>query len=124
MDWSPELLELAGVRRGQLPDLVPAGDLLAAVSSSVARSLGLAGSVPLVAGIGDGQAAGLGLGASAPGVAYLNLGTSMVMGVQSKDYLWDPAFRTLAGIAPGTYTLETVLNAAAYIATWCREQVR
>src|SRR5664280_2947250 len=46
----------------------------------------------------------------------------MVMGVQSKDYLWDPAFRTLAGIAPGTYTLETVLNAAAYIATWCREQ--
>jgi xylulokinase len=122
MDWSPELLELAGVRRGQLPDLVPAGDLLAVVRGDVARSLGLAGSVPLVCGIGDGQAAGLGLGASAPGVAYLNLGTSMVMGVQSKDYLWDPAFRTLAGIAPGTYTLETVLNAAAYIATWCREQ--
>jgi xylulokinase len=32
------------------------------------------------------------------------------------------AFRTLAGIRPGTYTLETVLNAAAYVATWCREQ--
>jgi len=122
MDWSPELLDLAGVRLDQLPDLVPAGDLLGTIPGEVARSLGLPGPVPLVAGIGDGQAAGLGLGATAPGVAYLNLGTSMVLGVQSKEYLWDPAFRTLAGIRPGTYTLETVLNAAAYVATWCREQ--
>ena len=58
MDWSPELLHLAGVRLAQLPDLVPAGDLLGRVSGGVARSLGLPGSVPLVAGIGDGQAAG------------------------------------------------------------------
>ena len=122
MNWSPELLDLAGVRLDQLPDLVPAGDLLGTVSGEVARSLGLPAPVPLVAGIGDGQAAGLGLGATAPGVAYLNLGTSMVLGIQSKEYLWDPAFRTLAGIRPGTYTLETVLNAAAYVATWCREQ--
>jgi xylulokinase len=122
LDWSPELLDLAGVRLDQLPDLVPAGDLLGTIPGEVARSLGLPGPVPLVAGIGDGQAAGLGLGATAPGVAYLNLGTSMVLGVQSKEYLWDPAFRTLVGIRPGTYTLETVLNAAAYVATWCREQ--
>ena len=122
MKWSPELLDLAGVRLDQLPDLVPAGDLLGTVSGEVARSLGLPGQVPLVAGIGDGQAAGLGVGATAPGIAYLNLGTSMVLGVQSQEYLWDPAFRTLAGIFPGTYTLETVLNAAAYVATWCREQ--
>jgi xylulokinase len=122
MEWSAELLDLAGVRLDQLPDLVPAGDLIGTVSGEVARSLGLPGPVPLVAGIGDGQAAGLGLGATMPGVAYLNLGTSMVLGVQSQEYLWDPAFRTLAGIAPGTYTLETVLNAAAYVATWCREQ--
>ena len=122
MDWSGELLDLAGVRLDQLPDLVPAGDLLGTVTGAVARSLGLPGPVPLVAGIGDGQAAGLGLGATTPGVAYLNLGTSMVLGVQSAQYLWDPAFRTLAGIRPGTYTLETVLNAAAYVATWCRQQ--
>jgi len=122
MDWSAELLDLAGVRLDQLPDLVPAGDLLGTVPGEVAHSLGLPGPVPLVAGIGDGQAAGLGLGATDPGVAYLNLGTSMVLGVQSTVYLWDPAFRTLAGIRPGTFTFETVLNAAAYVATWCREQ--
>jgi xylulokinase len=77
------------------------------------RSLSLPGAVPVVSGIGDGQAAGLGLGATVSGVANLNLGTSMVLGVQSEEYLWDPAFRTLAGIRAGKFTLETVLNAAA-----------
>lgn len=122
LDWSPELLELAGVRLEQLPALVAAGQLLGMITADVARALGLPGPVPLVAGIGDGQAAGIALGATVPGTAYLNLGTSMVLGVHSAEYRWDPAFRTLAGARPGAYTLETVLNAAAYVATWCREQ--
>lgn len=121
LDWSPELLALAGVRADQLPALVPAGEAISPLLPDVAADLGLPGPVPLVAGIGDGQAAGLALGATRPGVAYLNLGTSMVMGVQSPRYLTDDAFRTLAGVPAGQYTLETVLNAAAYLATWTRE---
>ena len=120
--WAPELLEMAGVRAEQLPDLVPAGELLGTIGAGVAATLGLPGPVPLVAGVGDGQAAGLALG-SRSDVAYLNLGTSMVLGVQSEEYLWDPAFRTLAGVAPGRYTLETVLNAAAYLAGWFRTEL-
>lgn len=121
--WSPELVQLAGVRQDQLPEVVPAGTLIGMLTPTAAEELGLPGGpIPLVAGIGDGQAAGLALGATQPGIAYLNLGTSMVLGVQSHEYLWDPAFRTLAGLRPGEYTLETVLNAAAYVATWCREQ--
>src|SRR5450756_2027771 len=79
MNWSAELLEIAGVRVDQLPDLVPAGDEIGTLSREIARSLCLPGPIPLVAGIGDGQAAGLGLGATVPGVAYLNLGTSMAV---------------------------------------------
>ena len=122
LDWSPELLALAGVRVEQLPALVPAGEEIAPLLPEVAAELGLPGPVPLVAGIGDGQAAGLALGATRPGVAYLNLGTSMVVGVQSPGYRTDTAFRTLAGVPAGEYTLETVLNAAAYLATWTRER--
>lgn len=122
LDWSPALLALAGVRAEQLPALVPAGEEIAPLLPDVAADLGLPGPVPLVAGIGDGQAAGLALGATRPGVAYLNLGTSMVMGVQSPQYAADDAFRTLAGVPTGEYTLETVLNAAAYLATWTRER--
>ncbi len=120
--WSPELVQLAGVRQDQLPEVVPAGMLIGMLTPTAVEELRLPGPIPLVAGIGDGQAAGLALGATQLGIAYLNLGTSMVLGVQSNEYLWDPAFRTLAGLRPGEYTLETVLNAAAYLATWCREQ--
>lgn len=121
--WAPELLDLAGVRVAQLPELVPGGELLGELTADAARALGLPGPVPLVAGIGDGQAAGLGLGAVAPGTAYLNLGTSMVLGVQAPAYRWDAAFRTMVGVQAGTYTLETVLNAAAYLATWFRHEL-
>jgi xylulokinase len=120
--WSAELLACAGVRRDQLPELVPVGSVIAALTTDMARSLGLPAGIPVVAGIGDGQAAGVGADALHPGTAYLNLGTAMVMGVQSDSYVRDPAFRTLAGAYPGTYTLETVLNSATYLATWCREQ--
>lgn len=120
--WAPELLEVAGVRLDQLPDVVATGQQVGLLTDDVAARLGLPGPVPLVAGIGDGQAAGLAMGAGEPGVAYLNLGTSMVMGITVDQYRWDPAFRTLAGAAPGKYVLETVLNAAAYLAAWTREQ--
>jgi xylulokinase len=120
-DWSPELLALAGLEAAQLPETVPAGEPIGTLLPDVARDLGVP-PVALVAGIGDGQAAGLALGATAPGVAYLNLGTSMVMGTSSDAYVTDRAYRTLAGVR-GTYVLETVLNAAAYLAGWARDLV-
>lgn len=121
--WSPELTRLAGVRLEQLPELVPTGELIGPITAVAAAELGLPGPVPLIAGLGDGQSAGLALRADEPGTAYLNLGTSMVLGVRADTYLADPAFRTLAGMAPDTFTLETVLNAAAYLAGWCRREL-
>jgi len=121
-DWSPELLALAGVRRDQLADLVPPGAAIGPLLPDVVTRLGLPGPVPLVAGIGDGQAAGLGADVTTAGVGYLNLGTSMVMGVPAREYLTGPAFRTLAGAPAGTFVLETVLNAASYLASWFRRE--
>ena len=121
--WSPDLLALAGVRPDQLPDLVPAGSPIGLVTHDVSSALGLQRPVPLIAGLGDGQSAGLALGATESGVAYLNLGTSMVLGLGSNEYVWSSAFRTLDGMTPESYTLETVLNAAAYLTEWCRREL-
>ena len=125
--WSPELLALAGLRADQLPELCTAGEESGRLDRTVSAQLGLrirpdGTGLPLIAGIGDGQAAGIGADVTAPGTGYLNLGTSMVLGVQTDRYQCDPAFRTLAGAVPGTYVLETILNSAAYLAGWYREQ--
>jgi len=120
--WSPRLVALAGLRAAQLDRLVPPGAVIGPLLPAVAASLGLPAPVPVVAGIGDGQAAGLGADVLHPGAGYLNLGTSMVMGVPSPSYLTSAAFRTLAGAPSGTFVLETVLNAAAYLADWFRRE--
>ena len=117
LDWADELLAIAGVHRGQLPELVPSGELIGPLRAPVAAELGLPAPIPLVAGTGDGQAAGLGADAAAPG-AYLNLGTSMVIGIAAGRYRADPAFRTLAGPVHGTVVLETLLNSAGYLVEW------
>jgi xylulokinase len=122
LTWDDELLAIAGVRRDQLPELVPSGELLDLLTTEMARELGLPAPIPLVAGTGDGQAAGLGADAGGSSVAYLNLGTSMVMGAASDRYLTDVAFRTLAGPRDGTFVLETLLNSAGYLVEWFRDQ--
>lgn len=118
--WSTDLLELAGVKRSQLPDLVAAGELVAPLLSSVTDELGLPAATPLVAGIGDGQAAGIGAAVVEPGVAYLNLGTAIVLGVQARGYHWGPEFRTLASFLPDEYMLETWTSSGTYLTNWFR----
>jgi gluconokinase len=62
--WDPEALEIAGVRQGQLAEVVPTTKVLKI------------GDLPLVVGAADGPLANLGLGATPAGVAAVSLGTS------------------------------------------------
>lgn len=74
-DWSPEAIELCGVRADQLPPIVPTTSVLA-LAASTAREVGLPAGTPVVVGAADGPLANLGTGAIAPGVAGLSVGTS------------------------------------------------
>src|SRR4029077_8511944 len=47
------LLELAGLDRGKLPDLVPTGSVLGGLASGAADELGLLPGTPVVTGTGD-----------------------------------------------------------------------
>ncbi|HEY6558626.1 MAG TPA: FGGY family carbohydrate kinase [Polyangiaceae bacterium] len=120
-DWADELLGYLRLSRANMPELVPAGEVLGHLDSDVARTLGLE-ALPLVAGAGDGQAAGLGAGVVGPGRAYLNLGTAIVSGVLAREYRTHPAFRTLYGAAPGTYFLETDLKGGTFTLNWLCEK--
>lgn len=74
--YDPELLAIAGIDRGKLPDLVPATALLGRIKADVAAQLGLSGDVQVVAGTPDVQSAAIGSGATRDLEAHLYVGTS------------------------------------------------
>ncbi|GAA0559882.1 gluconokinase [Paractinoplanes ferrugineus] len=70
--WDPEALEIAGVGRGQLAEVVPTTTVLR-LKKGLA---GLPDGTPLIIGAADGPLANLGVGATPAGIAAVSLGTS------------------------------------------------
>ena len=117
-DWSDNLLGTVGLKREQMCELYPPGDVVGELKEDVAREIGLPAGLPVVSGAGDGQAAGLGANITEPGRAYLNLGTGIVSGMYGENYSYGDEYRVLSGPIPKTYTLETLLPAGTYIVSW------
>ena len=117
-DYSDELLDIVGLQRTALPDLVAPGDVIAPLSASAAAALGLPEGLPIVSGAGDGQSAGLGAGIVSPGLAYLNVGTGLISGSFSDSYIPSPAYRAMAGTITGTVNYELFVGAGTFMVTW------
>jgi gluconokinase len=73
--WDAEALDIAGVRPGQLAEVVPTTTKLR-LNAGVAAAAGLPADTPLIIGAADGPLANLGVGATPAGVAAVSLGTS------------------------------------------------
>jgi xylulokinase len=117
-DWSDELLGVAGLDREQMCDIYPPGEIIGELTENAARETGLPAGLPVVSGAGDGQVAGLGANVTEPGRAYLNLGTAIASGTYSETYRYGDEYRVLCGPVPGTYTMETLLEAGTYTVSW------
>ncbi len=122
LQLDPELLTLAGLETGKIPELFAPGERLGELREDVALAVGLTAGLPIIAGTGDGQAAGLGANITMPGRAYLNLGTGMVSGTFSPDYRWCREVRTMTGAVPGTYTPETFIGGGTFNINWFVER--
>jgi xylulokinase len=73
--WSEEILSLAGLDRGKLPEIAPSGTVVGSVAASVAAEVGLPPKVTIVAGAHDQCANAVGCGVIADGQAVYGLGT-------------------------------------------------
>jgi gluconokinase len=91
--WDAEALHLAGVRPGQLGEVLPTTTVLEGLRPEVAAATGLPADTPLVLGASDGVLANLGIGAVRPEVAAVSLGTSGAMRVVVPAPTVDPAHR-------------------------------
>jgi len=117
-DWATDLIQKIGLRPDQFVTIKPAGSVLGTIHEKAALATGLPVGLPVVAGAGDGQSAGLGANITTPGKAYLNLGTAMVSGAHSEEYVADTAFRTLCSPIAGAFVPEEVLGGGTFTVSW------
>ncbi|UCD38865.1 MAG: hypothetical protein JSW54_05135 [Fidelibacterota bacterium] len=117
--WSDDLLEIFGLPRHMLPELVS--------SQSDFGSFQWQGrSIPLLVSMGDQQAAMTGLGAGEPGEGAINLGTSGSVALHTGD-MPRPTPGLLANVAFSTpdkveYLLEGTINAVGALFAWFVQQ--
>ncbi len=121
--WSREILTQLDITQKQLPDTFRPGTILGYVTKTAASATGLSTGTKIIAGGGDGQAAGLGVNALSPHRAYLNLGTAIVSGTYTKDYIVDRSFRTMASCAEDGYYCETSLRSGTFLIDWFIQRV-
>ncbi len=116
--WHPKLVEAAGLRPEQLPELIGPGEICGGLAESVAGLTGMRAGTPIVAGAGDGQAMGLGMGVYGAGKSYLSLGSGVVSGCYSGAVTTSDAFRTLVSPTGSGFMLETVLRSGMQLVDW------
>jgi gluconokinase len=122
LDWDGEALELAGLTRERLGQLVPAGEVVGGLTRSAARELGLEPGTPVVAGAGDGPLANLGLGAVRPGVAACSIGTSGALRVTATEPAVDAQGRVFCyALVPGRWIVGGAINNGGAVLGWAGE---
>ena len=107
LDWCDEALELAGVRREQLAELVAPTDV---VGEGV------------VAGAGDGPLANLGVGAVRPGVAACSIGTSGALRLMVPRPVVDDQRRLFCyALARDRWAVGGAINNGGVVLRWARD---
>lgn len=112
--YVPELIELTGVDRAKLPDLLPTGSVLGTITAEVAGELGLNSDVKVVMGTPDTESAAIGSGAVRDYEAHLYIGTSSWLSCHIPWRRVDPlhTMTSLPSGIPGKYLLATEQDVA------------
>jgi gluconokinase len=116
--WDPEALEIAGVRAGQLAEVVPTTAKLR-LKPEVAAAAGLPADTPLIIGAADGPLANLGVGATPAGVAAVSLGTSGAMRTVVDAPTADAAGRLFCyALTENRWVIGGAVNNAGSVVRW------
>lgn len=76
LDWDEEALQIAGITRSQLSELVPTTKIFSGCNPSLAKEMGIAQQTPFVIGASDGVLSNLGVNAIRKGEIAVTIGTS------------------------------------------------
>jgi xylulokinase len=126
LDWSQEILDLAGMDRGRLSALAPSGPVLGEVSPQVAAELGLARGAIAVVGGHDQPSGALGCGAVSEGIVMDSTGTVECVAAATPRLVLDEALMEAnlpiaPHTAPGMYLVLGWSSTGGALLRWFRD---
>ena len=122
--WSPEMLDICGLRKDQMPKIYESSEKVGTLKPEIAEELGLSPRVTVCAGAGDNAAAAVGTGTVGDGACNISLGTSGTIFISSNSFGVDNnnALHSFAH-ADGHYHLMGCMLSAASCNKWWMEDI-
>ncbi|MCL1988231.1 MAG: xylulokinase [Firmicutes bacterium] len=124
-DWSPAMLEVAGLKQEQLPKLYKSSGAVGKVTAAAAKLTGLSEDTIVVIGGGDQAVGAVGTGTVTGGMCSLSLGTSGVVFAATDKFAVDRDSSAVHSFchANGQYHMMGVTLGAAASTKWWIEDV-
>jgi xylulokinase len=121
-DWSEKLLDIAGIGRHSIAELIPSGNVIGNLLEDAAEELGLTRNVLVVSGGHDQYCANVGAGAVRDGECVLSSGTAWVLLATSDRMIQDIRGLIHPGIhlLKNKYGLMTAVSSAGDSLNWFR----
>ena len=124
--WDDKLLEIAEIKREQLPEVGTGGEILGKLRPEVADELNLKKEVKVTLGVYDGGAMVLGLGGVEGRDGVCNLGTTaMIRTCSDRPIIDDPRKRRLQtySLLPGKWAIGGAINNSGVGLRWFRDNL-
>ena len=120
-NWADDLVELSGLDRRTLPELIEPADAVGRVTAKAAAETGLPEGAVVVCGTSDSAAEDYGAGAVEPGDCIVKLATAGNVNVMTAEPHPFRTTLTYSHVVPGMWYTVSATNAAALCQRWFRD---
>lgn len=123
-DWLEPMLEYIGVRRTQLPPLLPSGQVVGGVTAEAARETGLRPGTSVVVGALDQLCAAIAAGNTRPGVVSVSTGSVLALVATTEKPIFDHTTRIscYTHVVPGLYALLPWNPTGGLVLKWFKDR--
>jgi glycerol kinase len=122
--WDDELIDVFGIKKELLSEIVKPGSNVGRVSKSLVEKTNIPKDVEVIIAGGDQQCAAVGLNVLSPGTLEANIGTGSFIIAYSEKPVFDENMRVLcsASAVADQWIVEAGLLTSGAIYTWYKEQ--
>ncbi|MBU3874663.1 hypothetical protein HGO97_002400 [Faecalicatena sp. AGMB00832] len=120
LKWSDELMELFGLSKAKLCQLIDVGGVVGSATREVQRLLGMQGKIPVISAGGDQQCAALGMGCIEQGSIEVNSGTgAYAIGIANRPVFHpDMSLNCNVSAVKGKWIVEGAVLSAGRSVEW------